>query len=332
MQVARADNIAYFGLKTLQEGHPNRAEFQECLGDVSVIRFYDLAKGENLENFAPGNREWIGPSWLKFLDRPTECRKKAVERYTQAANLKNGHSFTRIRAYTKLANMDMIISDWGHAAERYRDVIGLWPRLNPVNLTRDDTEYVISKLPGLGSLVAFCDLMAGKTAVEALQGLESGRGIICGLMIGGFYLKKANESIYSRYIELRHALSSSLTDVANPAEKVYIADAILRRRQEVDELERLESEIRQIPKFSRFPKSNQDIDIRKLAKSGPIVAFNTTPRASLAFIVTKDKVFRPLLLDIDYDELQRDVQILVKGQPIDKELGPLLKDKMATRT
>lgn len=285
------------GIKDLITGHPGKAEAIECLADAMALEFHwavRLLRPEKRENFM----------------------NKAEAHYREVAGLENGHPFTRIRACKKLGDLRSENMDTDGAAEAYELAISLWPRLNPRTMAREDVEYVISQLSGLGPLAAYyiCRSKKGRSASEALHALESGRGIIASLTIEVSDLKTKHGELYDRYTELCYIISSHLVWISNDGSSLSPAAAISRRNQQVEDLKLLEHQIRALPGFETFPRTHSTTKFTKLARHGPIVCFSTTGDVTYAFLVTRDQVEVLQLREINYKDLQRHVKLLVRGK------------------
>jgi len=114
------------GLKHLPEGHPNRAEALEYLGDVAMFRyeheahvtpevrekFNDLMKGPRKANGQPmdlGEMVRYGAKvhTFKLADDISPQMTKAIDFWLQGARLKNGRPLTRIGIFKKLGDIQM---------------------------------------------------------------------------------------------------------------------------------------------------------------------------------------------------------------------------------
>jgi tetratricopeptide (TPR) repeat protein len=284
------------GIKDLKTGHPDKAEAIECLADAMALEFHIAAR------LRPEKRE--------------EFMNKAEGHYREVAGLENGHPFTRIRVCKKLGDLRSVNMDSDGAAEAYELAISLWPRLNPRTLAREDVEYVISQLSGLGPLAAYyiCRSKKGRSASEALHALESGRGIIASLTIEVSDLKIEHGELYDRYTELCYIISSPLVRISHDGSSLSPAAAISRRNQQVKDLKLLEDQIRALPGFKTFPRTHSTTNFTKLASRGPIVCFSTTGDVTYAFLVTRDHVEVLQLEKIKHKDLQAHVKLLVRGK------------------
>lgn len=292
---AKSMNFAHEGVRLLPAGDPNQAEALECLGDAWML------KHEYTKN--PAN----------FLT--------AIEKYIDATKMENGPPLKRISILKKLAELVMEKSDWHDAANVYTQAINLWPRLCPRTLTRDDMEFVVSKLSGLASMAALCIMNDGQHVSSALVALESGRGMMAGLTIDSRSdvsdLKQQHEELYNRYTALRDTISSPilLGDETKQSLEASMAVAISHRNEEVREFERVVGEIRSLSGFEHFQQPPLPAELVELAASGPIVCFNTTKYRNDAFIVTSAGI-RCLRLSNEYERVRGVVNVLVRGKKI----------------
>ncbi|KAM4054571.1 CHAT domain-containing protein [Hirsutella rhossiliensis] len=320
-------------LNGLIAGHPGRAEVLECSADALALAFKGEARvrpevreevNRRLQTQQPSFKQSLAwnasrrPVVVELVETPSRNLEKAMSLYRQAACLENGHPFTRIRACKKMGDLKLKNMEWDDAANAYEMAISLWPRLNPRTLARGDMEYVVSKLSGLGPLAAhcMCRSKARRSAEEALQALESGRGVIASLTIDVSDLKREYGELYDGYIELCHVISSPLLPIGDTDadSKVSVAAAISQRNQEVEDLKLLERQIRSKPGFESFPRTRSTTEFTQLAGHGPIVCFSTTGNFTVAFIVTTARVAVIPLNDIETKDLQGHVKLLVRGK------------------
>ncbi|EQL03712.1 hypothetical protein G6O67_005383 [Ophiocordyceps sinensis] len=320
-------------LGRLVAGHPGRAEVLESSGDAMALAFNKEARirpevrdevNRRLRAQQPTFKQSLARNasrrtvMVELVETPSRYLDKAVDFYRQAACLENGHPLTRIRACKKMGDLKLGNREWDAAAEAYEMAISLWPRLNPRTLARDDTEYVVGKLSGLGPLAAYCVYRskARRRAEDALQALESGRGIIASLTIDVSDLKMEHVELYEGYVELCHAISSSLVPAGDTdaGSKVSAAAAISQRNQQVERLKLLEGQIRSKPGFESFPRTRSATDFTQLASHGPIVCFSTTGNVTVAFVVTTARVSVLPLDDIETTDLEGHVKLLVRGK------------------
>jgi tetratricopeptide (TPR) repeat protein len=327
-----AERFAKSALKRLPEEHPDRAEALECLADVKVLAYgreprirpevREEARRLLQEEVHRRNRRALRSQvtiTMELVETPSHNMHNAVSTYLDAARQVNSHPFTCIRACSKLGDMKMTNMEFEDAANAYEKAIALWPRLNPRTLVRDDMEYVISKLSGLGALAAICIYRsnARRSTSDALQALESGRGIIASLTIEASDLRKEHTDLHQRYTDMCHAISSPLmppTANNKKVPKASIAAAIARRNQEFQDLDQLEREIRSLPGFEKFPHTQSIIEFTELAGRGPIVCFSTTGDITIAFLVTTRGVEIIFLDKISYEDLRGHVEFLVRGK------------------
>ncbi|KAE9363032.1 hypothetical protein N431DRAFT_433247 [Stipitochalara longipes BDJ] len=185
-------------------------------------------------------------------------------------------------------------------------------------------QHALQQLSGAACRAASVLLKSGRKAIEALQILEQGRGIIASLVIDSrsevTTLRDKHEDLYSRFAKLRDTVSSppiyqlSGTRTSQVTSARYIQET-LRMDQSAAELDKVIEEIRQKPGFERFLDTFAERDILQLATSGPIVYYNISNISAEAFIITKEKLeYLPLP---EFKEVSRDNMPLLENERSD---------------
>jgi len=133
-------------------GHPHRANALGLLGFALVERF-------ERTGYAADQRE-------------------ATRVFAEAARTPTAAVMTRSLASREWARLAASAGEWASAAEGYRLAVGLLPHLAPGELRRDDQEHRLARFPGVASEAAACVLRRDGDAVEAMELLEQGRGVL----------------------------------------------------------------------------------------------------------------------------------------------------------
>jgi len=105
-------------------------------------------------------------------------QREATRAFAEAARTQTAAAMTRSIASREWADLSASVGDWSAAAEGYRLVVSLLPHLAPGELRRDDQEHRLSRFPGIASEAAACVLRRDGDAVEAIELLEQGRGVL----------------------------------------------------------------------------------------------------------------------------------------------------------
>ncbi|KAH6988387.1 hypothetical protein EDB80DRAFT_865374 [Ilyonectria destructans] len=126
----------------------------------------------------------------------------------------------RTRAGTALAMQSIHDRDWQKAYDVLQKVIDLLPWVSPRTLARGDQQYALKGFSETASLAASCALQLGKSDAEALEILESGRGIISGLVINErndvSELELVDNDLAAKYDLLRDRISQLSTEGPEP--------------------------------------------------------------------------------------------------------------------
>lgn len=256
----------------------------------------------------------------------TGDREEAKRSHREALDHRTGNLITRIEAGLLGGRLHAEDHEWPDAFDTLQAAVFLLRRVSPRSIARDDQQRNLSGLSGISSLACSVALEAGRTASESLEILESGRAIISGLSTNinddVLKLEILNPDLYSRYTELREkALNASQADVGNEEDngknlmrqlqersspvRPRLPYKVVRENFEVlDELDKLEHEIRCLPGLSRFQLPPSSDQIMSMASTGPIVCFNVTEFRSDAILITKFKISSIHLNNMRYSDLE----------------------------
>lgn len=244
---------------------------------------------------------WLQESFEK--DGRDEDKAQAKTVFRQALGVENAPPIFRIQSGRAAARLHMMDNEWQPACECLGEVVALFPRISPRAFSREDQQFALSQLTGLAAVAASCALNAGKDAGEALQVLESGRGIISSWQISTRSdvsdLETSHPELAKKYLDLREQLSQA-AKVLNtprtlaavspiesnlPLDVSHITHTEMHRNVAV-ELAEIEDEIRCKEGLSQFQKPLSATDFVALAQTAPVVVVNVTRLRSDAFLVT----------------------------------------------
>ncbi|MBQ0850205.1 CHAT domain-containing protein [Streptomyces sp. BH-SS-21] len=175
-------------------------------------------------------------------------------------------------AYADAARRD---GDSAETVKGFELAVGLLPRIAPPSLSRDDREYRLGRLAGLGSEAAAAALDAGRPGL-ALELLEQARGILLGEVLTARgeleELAEREPALYAEFQRLRDALSAPEAD----------ADARLSGGMRFEETI---ARIRALPGFSRFLLPLTVDDLRPDPDDGPVIVVNVAGHRSDALVL-----------------------------------------------
>ena len=126
---------------------------------------------------------------------------------------------------------------------------------------------------------------ATKTPFDAIQALELGRGVIAGslneMRVDVFDLRHKHEKLADDYIDLRNQFNTSTTSTRHRANQRYNIS---------QKLDQMIQRIRQLPGFERFLLAPSEDEVKRAAKSGPIVIINVSSYRCDALIIETTQI------------------------------------------
>jgi tetratricopeptide (TPR) repeat protein len=190
---------------------------------------------------------------------------------------------------------------WSEACSFMETVIDLLPHISSKMLHNSDKQHRLLSFSVMGSFAAAVSLQAGNGAVEALQLLEAGRGLIGASLLDLRSdisdLKREHPDIADRFEELRDQLSSR-HETNSPQSNDFLFDKPTEgaRLEEADEeLTNLIAGIRDYPGFEKFLLPPSQHDLIRAASRGPVVVMNINEYRCDAFLIQGDRIwFIPL--------------------------------------
>lgn len=261
--------------------------------------------GELALNIGPGDHPHVGEC-LQSLGLQYQLKSEMTQSET---DLENSTSFavralrhesatplTRLMAGLSAASRLAILSRWTEASAIFEESFRLLPAISHRTSSRQDLQECLRRLPNSASVAASSFLKAGRSKTEALQVLETGRGIIASYVIDSHsdvpFLEK-DDGLYRHYANLQDILAlpirSDQTDDSHHSAQRYALE-LLRRSKAATELDEIIQGKRQKPSVSFLRDSLEEIDILHLALSYPIVYVNISSVSSEAFLITGDKI------------------------------------------
>jgi tetratricopeptide (TPR) repeat protein len=261
-----------------------------------------------------------------------EDRNEAKICLREALDHQTGPLIARIWAGLLGGRLHAEDREWPAGFDALQAAVLLLRRVSPRSIARDDQQQNLSGLSGISALTCSVALEAGKTASESLEILESGRAIISGLSTqmneDVFKLEILEPDLCARYKELREkAFNASQVDIGNEVDekenlkkqlqerplsgRPHLAYKAIRENFEVlEELDKLEDEIRGMPGLTRFQLPPSSDQIMSMASPGPIVCFNVTEFRSDAILITRSDISAIRLNDLLYSDLESKAQLL----------------------
>jgi hypothetical protein len=226
-----------------------------------------------------------------------------------AARTESALPVVRVNASLKAGQACLADEDYDTAYLVLEPAVNLLPKVATRAMPAADQQNLLAMGSGIAVVAAAAALSAGRSAYEALSGLEQGRCVIAGLSINlkddVAGLAGTNPKLSRQWDDLRGAMTREPKD----EELKYMTNA--QRLERIDhKLKETECEIRKVAGFENFrlPLSRQAC--MELATEGPIVMFNVTRYRGDAIIVMAKDILHIELPDLTYGDLEKKVMML----------------------
>jgi tetratricopeptide (TPR) repeat protein len=355
--IERAIDHMYQALDTTPKRSLHRDVYVGTLGSLYKDRYRKFGNGDDLDEAIKLGFEAVDAAHLDASGRAVHwfnLARSLGERSSTTGqgddralskhfgllvlNTENAIPIIRVRAGIVVALQSINDKDWQKAYNVLEKAIGLLPRICPRSLDLKDQQHALNEtLVEMATFAASCALQLNKDASEALDILESGRGIISGLVINGkndiTELELTHPKIAARYKLLRERISKPpigadlATGVVPEGFRSTVADSnrllydpiaawMERCREDIRELAQLENDIRMEKGFERFQMSPSSQDIMKMAAKQPIIVINVSSIRSDAILVTESRIWAIELPHLEYSDLLAFVRRLIRSPKI----------------
>ncbi|KAL4744388.1 hypothetical protein BDW72DRAFT_212734 [Aspergillus terricola var. indicus] len=277
--------------------HPSEALYLDNLGNHLHNRYSRAGTMSDLETAINIGRQAVEATPKDHPDRAKRLNNLGVrlgDRYLRTcaiADLQDTQkSFTlalrhsnaiirdRVSAGRNLISSPEILHNPQEAYSISKATINLIPLLPSRSLQHRDKRHLLSTAAGLACDAAAISLHAGKAPVNAVQFLETGRGIIA----DAFYERSEISILRAKHPEL----ASSLLDHSTVA-----PDSNGSQRQEaMPKFHEVLKKIRSHQGFDRFFLPTSEADLLAAAMSGPIAVINVSSYRCDALLLQRDSV------------------------------------------
>ena len=329
-------------LESTPVGHTNYGGILVSLSHGYLTRLRKLGKTEDAEKVIEFSQRgldvtpeshpnptlslWTLGSALAELSQKTASPKRlncSIKAFQDAASCSTGFPNIRILASVEAINILIKQEQWSTAANSFDYFFELLPEIILPEKSRNDLQYVLGLLSGIGSRAASVYLKAGNSPVHALQALEKARGIISSLLIDTrsdvSILKEHYPQLWSRYTQCQQHIAALNSEITLHLQRTFGQDYALQSRQLkllYETLQDLREEIRRCPGFERFLLSLSEDEIRALARNGPVICFNVNEISSEAFTITESGINTIPLPGLKIDNVLRQVRLFAsRGNP-----------------
>lgn len=336
-----ADPRRYIPLYTLATGYLSKYDLRESIegrADASsTAAFEDLDKAielfkELLESLPAGHAHrpvLLMTTGDAILQRDPAAYEDVLTLCAEVMDNPVAPAYKRIEG----AHMATIIhvgqGDWNSAARCILVALNLVPMLSPRSFQRDDQQKVLSNIYGLAASAASIALEAGLSPYEALRRLELGRGIIMSFTIDLrsdiTSLQTSHPNLFREFDDLRNEIGKKSVDLESMDEAVFSwetesGDSHTQKmeghrrnlRWLCEKLEEKIVEIRRLDGYDGFLLPPTIEEMKKLARDGAIVVFNSTSIRSDAFIVEKSGIQQIRLSRLKLEDVEKNIDEMNK--------------------
>ena len=156
------------------------------------------------------------------LDDP-ETYRLAKKYLILAAAAENAPPLVRIAAGIQAGLYRWFDKAYLEAHQHLQAAVGILPRLNPQEMSRDDLQLALREISGLASTATAIGLAPGRPGAEVLQSLDAAHGVISGLFMNSksdfSKLMERDANLARKYEHIGRRVA-----VAKPAFTVEVAD------------------------------------------------------------------------------------------------------------
>ncbi|KAH7013791.1 TPR domain-containing protein [Ilyonectria destructans] len=206
----------------------------------------------------------------------------AIQQYEQALAHSSSPASERLPPGQELMGLYAEAELWLNAYQASNTTMSLIPLLANRSLENSDKQYFLSEVSNMASDATAIALMAGKTAYDAIQFLELGRGVIIGSLNetrGDMsMLQEKHPLLAEAFIQLRGRLDSPRSLMQPHANQFHDAG---------QKLDTTIQTIRELPGFDRFLLPPSEDELTAIASEGPIVLVNVSYYRCDALIIEK---------------------------------------------
>ncbi|KAK6524110.1 hypothetical protein TWF694_005773 [Orbilia ellipsospora] len=217
--------------------------------------------------------------------------------FARAWEHQDANPLARLSVAQRLARC---MADFGRLGEAYiyiKRALNCLGELNLLILQNADRYQQLKSGSAAGPDAAAIALQLGGSAYRSLELLETGRGIVTGLMLGMrtdiTKLEQEYPKLAKRFISVRECLDTPI-ERANADDHIFSRKGVdenkRRRRQMGESYTEILEEIRSKPGFRTFLMQPTQSEMMAAAGRGTIVVVNISSYRCDAFLITKDSI------------------------------------------
>ncbi|KAK6540781.1 hypothetical protein TWF694_008171 [Orbilia ellipsospora] len=178
---------------------------------------------------------------------------------------------------------------WERPYHFLKAAVEILAKLNPRSISSEDMQTGLSRNPGLARNAAAVALNAERTAREAFELLELGRGVISGLLLDLrtdlSELQNSHPDLAAEFISVRQQLDGT-GDLDNAeVSSTKLLNESSKRLHLDKRFDEIIDKIRSLPGFEDFLRSSSLDEIKNISDRDPIVIINVSYLRCDAFII-----------------------------------------------
>ncbi|KAF9763010.1 hypothetical protein IL306_003270 [Fusarium sp. DS 682] len=271
-------------------------------------------------------------SWLNNLGLAHEILFKdsgdqksymtGLARFIEAAELSTAAPFQRVtaayRALLLAGRSDIQVS-----SKLALLAIRLMPTLSPRLLKRQDQSSMISMFSGLGSYCAALLLEAGYDVVDAVNALETSRGVMSSLLIDTrtdlTALRERDESLTERFADLCFKLDSKSdrpSQLAHGGEPLDMSSE--SRIAAAKAFDKFVAEVRKLDGFHDFLQPPTATSYQAAAASSHVVFLNVASFRCDALVISSERIWNIPLQKLKIEDAVKQANILTDAIRYDR--------------
>ncbi|KAG7293574.1 hypothetical protein NEMBOFW57_003627 [Staphylotrichum longicolle] len=274
----RALSFVQDAAASVPENHVHRSHIMFSLARLHTLA-HTFSFGGMLEVEIDGVR-W-NPPW----------EDQSIPLYLESLDDPLGDPVSRMVSAVQLMAIFRDRGEYARAVEIGEQVLDILRKTNTRLLSRDDQQRLLADFSDIAVETCALSIRGGERAACALELLELGRGLILGLLmedrsdVSGLAATHPKQA--AEYEKLRNAISRPI----EPDADVALRQTMVRQRDhQVRELDKLISEIRELPEHTRFLQGPSAEEVKALAVRGPVIVVNVADERSDAILVTPSDI------------------------------------------
>ncbi|KAI0100967.1 CHAT domain-containing protein [Nemania sp. FL0031] len=322
--LAHAIDVTNKAVDMTPEGHVNRARYLSSLGNLLGQRYKIAGSTIDLDHAIEiANRAKTGS-----MD-DLNC---ALSSYEAGWRCRTAPPSVRIRQAWAAANILASQQNWQESSQLLQEAVNFLSATSPRSLKHTDKQAMLADFAGLASIAAATALNSGKSAYDALQLLELGRGVIASSLIdmrGNISeLKQKHPSLAAEFVSFRDELDlPTNSQTLNSSNVSSWVSQAARRREADQKFSELIIRIRHQPGFDNFLLPPTENELMRMADQGPIIVINMSSYRCDAFFVERNLIGILELPGLTLDEVRKRVADLQsrKSMGSSHNMAPLLE-------